>query len=111
MEELEGLSKKEVLGMLKFGADRIFSNSEGRPPSDAELDAIIDRSNMQATTAAQQEGPSAGVKKEAGREAPPGAPRSAVQRGCCRRPRFRFLPSAKAAPCLELLRSCELGKP
>lgn len=30
--------------MLRFGADRIFNNAEGLPPSDSELDAILDRS-------------------------------------------------------------------
>ncbi|MEW5298327.1 MAG: hypothetical protein WDW36_001466 [Sanguina aurantia] len=47
-EELEGLSKKELLSMLKFGADRIFKNDSGEMPSDADLDAIIDRSKMMA---------------------------------------------------------------
>ncbi len=44
-DDLEGLSKGEMLSMLRFGADRIFQNAEGRPPSDEELDAIIDRSD------------------------------------------------------------------
>ena len=34
-----------MLSMLRFGADRIFQNSEGRPPSDEDLDSIIDRSD------------------------------------------------------------------
>jgi hypothetical protein len=34
-----------MLSMLRFGADRIFQNAEGRPPSDEELDAIINRSD------------------------------------------------------------------
>lgn len=59
--ELESLSKKEVLSMLRFGADRIFSSTEGRPPSDAELDAIIDRSGSAAAAAA-----TVGVKQEGG---------------------------------------------
>ncbi len=37
--------------MLKFGADRIFANAEGKPPTDAELDALIDRSAKVAATA------------------------------------------------------------
>ena len=37
--------------MLRFGADRIFAAAEGRPPSDAELDAVIDRSASRAATA------------------------------------------------------------
>ena len=44
-DDLEGLSKGEMLSMLRFGADRIFQNSEGKPPSDEDLDAIIDRSD------------------------------------------------------------------
>ena len=50
-EALESLSKKELLSMLKFGADRIFANAEGKPPTDAELDALIDRSAKVAATA------------------------------------------------------------
>ncbi len=50
-EEMEKMSKGEVLSMLKYGADRIFKNDSGRAPSDAELDAIIDRSNMLASSA------------------------------------------------------------
>lgn len=38
--------------MLRFGADRIFATAEGRPPSDAELDAIIDRTEKQAVVKA-----------------------------------------------------------
>ena len=38
--------------MLRFGADRIFAAAEGRPPSDAELDAIIDRTEKQAAVKA-----------------------------------------------------------
>jgi hypothetical protein len=44
VEDLQSVSKAELLSMLKFGADRIFSCSEGQPPTDAELAAIIDRS-------------------------------------------------------------------
>ena len=54
-EALESLSKKELLSMLKFGADRIFANAEGKPPSDAELDALIDRSAKVAATAGAHE--------------------------------------------------------
>ena len=38
--------------MLRFGADRIFAAAEGRPPTDAELDAIIDRTEKQAAVKA-----------------------------------------------------------
>ena len=37
--------------MLRFGADRIFAHTEGRPPTDADLDALIDRSAKVAATA------------------------------------------------------------
>jgi hypothetical protein len=47
-EDLASLGKKELLSMLRFGADRIFAAAEGRPPSDAELDAIMDRTEKQA---------------------------------------------------------------
>ncbi len=40
--------------MLKFGADRIFANAEGKPPTDAELDALIDRSAKVAATAGER---------------------------------------------------------
>lgn len=49
-EELEGLTKGELLSMLRFGADRIFKNEKGAAPSDAELDAIIDRSSVLGKT-------------------------------------------------------------
>lgn len=48
-EEVAQLSKKELLSMLRFGADRIFAAAEGRPPSDQELDSIIDRSAHHAS--------------------------------------------------------------
>jgi hypothetical protein len=34
----------ELLAMLTFGADRILSNEKGRPPTDADLNLILDRS-------------------------------------------------------------------
>ena len=40
--------------MLKFGCDRIFAAEEGRAPTNAELDAIIDRSSSKAAAAAAQ---------------------------------------------------------
>ncbi|GIL63033.1 hypothetical protein Vafri_17166 [Volvox africanus] len=45
-EQLEGLTRSEVLSMLRFGADRIFRNEQGVMPTDDELDAIMDRSRM-----------------------------------------------------------------
>jgi hypothetical protein len=50
-EELEGLTKSEVLTMLKFGADRIFGTDSGRPPTDAELEVLIDRTGKAAEQA------------------------------------------------------------
>ena len=50
-EEVASLSKQELLSMLRFGADRIFAAAEGRPPSDAELDAVIDRSASRSAAA------------------------------------------------------------
>ncbi|GAX78544.1 hypothetical protein CEUSTIGMA_g5984.t1 [Chlamydomonas eustigma] len=47
-EEMEALDKNELLSMLKFGADRIFKNDSGRMMSDAELEALLDRSTMLA---------------------------------------------------------------
>ena len=42
MGKLEALSSGEVLSMIKFGAAAIFRGGN-REPSDAELDAIVDR--------------------------------------------------------------------
>ena len=50
-EDPASLGKKELLSMLRFGADRIFAAAEGRPPSDAELDAIMDRTEKAAVKA------------------------------------------------------------
>lgn len=36
-EEMEGLSKGELMNMLTFGADRIFTAEQGRPPTGAWL--------------------------------------------------------------------------
>jgi hypothetical protein len=57
-EEVAQLSKKELLSMLRFGADRIFAAAEGRPPSDEELDAIIDRSPKKPEDDVAQTAPS-----------------------------------------------------
>ena len=42
-EELDKMSGAEVLSMIKFGAAAVFAGTN-REPTDAELDAIIDRS-------------------------------------------------------------------
>jgi hypothetical protein len=54
IEELGTLSKTELMSMLRFGADRIFKNAEGKPPSDEELDLLIDRSHSRAAAAGEQ---------------------------------------------------------
>ena len=40
MTEMEGLGAKELLSLIKFGADKIFSAAANRPPSDEELEAL-----------------------------------------------------------------------
>lgn len=42
-EEDQGVSGHELLAALSFGAQAVFSAGENQPPSDAELDVIIDR--------------------------------------------------------------------
>jgi len=42
-EEDQGVSGHELLAALSFGAQAVFSAGENQPPSDAELDIIIDR--------------------------------------------------------------------
>lgn len=66
-EEMERMSKGEVLSMLKFGADRIFKNDAGRMLTEDELDAIIDRSAMQEDMDTQASGgkPSEGTGGQA----------------------------------------------
>ncbi|KAL4421455.1 hypothetical protein ABPG75_010746 [Micractinium tetrahymenae] len=68
VEDVESLSRGEVLGMLRFGADRIFKDDEGRMPTDAELEAIIDRSSTRAAAAVKAEG------DEAARAGPAASP-------------------------------------
>ena len=69
-EQLDSMSSKELLSMLSFGADRIFAKEAGERPTDAELDAIIDRSNTKAAAAAAATadggggGGAAGAKEE-----------------------------------------------
>lgn len=47
-QQLDSLNTAELLSMLSFGADRILANEGGQPPSDAELDSILDRSKHTA---------------------------------------------------------------
>lgn len=42
-QELDGLDGSALLAALRFGADGIFANDKGEAPSDAELDALCDR--------------------------------------------------------------------
>ena len=42
-EALEGVDKNDLYGMLRFGVDAIFSKEAGEPPSDADLDVLMDR--------------------------------------------------------------------
>lgn len=51
-QQLDSLNTSELLSMLSFGADRILSNQAGEPPSDADLERILDRSQDAAQKAA-----------------------------------------------------------
>jgi hypothetical protein len=51
-QQLDSLNTSELLSMLSFGADRILSNQAGQPPSDADLERILDRSQDAAQKAA-----------------------------------------------------------
>lgn len=54
-EEEERPSKHDMLASLVFGADRIFRSETGKGPTDAELDAMLDRSlSTEQRTAALQ---------------------------------------------------------
>ncbi|KAK9837753.1 hypothetical protein WJX74_004265 [Apatococcus lobatus] len=54
-DDLEGLGSGEMLSMIKFGADRIFKAAEGAAPSDADLEAILDRSTAIGKSAIKTE--------------------------------------------------------
>jgi superfamily II DNA/RNA helicase len=64
-ETLEKMDKAEMLRTLKFGVQSVF-NSDGKMPTDQELDAIIDRSDKEAKeiTEVSQEGEIAGGEGE-----------------------------------------------
>jgi hypothetical protein len=51
-QQLDSLNTSELLSMLSFGADRILANQAGEPPSDADLERILDRSQDAAQKAA-----------------------------------------------------------
>ena len=42
-ENMEGVDKSDLYGMLRFGVDAIFSKDAGEPPSDADLEILMDR--------------------------------------------------------------------
>jgi hypothetical protein len=42
-EELEKLSRDEMLGMLMFGASRIFKATDSAAVADEDIDAILER--------------------------------------------------------------------
>ena len=42
-ESLEGVDKRDLYGLLRFGVDAIFANDEGKAPTDEELDILMDR--------------------------------------------------------------------
>lgn len=44
-EGLEGLDSAALLASLRFGADGVFANAEGAPPTEAELEALCDRTD------------------------------------------------------------------
>ncbi len=65
---MEGLGKRELLSMLQFGADRVFTQSQGRAMTDVELDEILDRtvhppgeSASDADPSGSDAGPAAGL--------------------------------------------------
>jgi hypothetical protein len=72
-EALEKLTSSELLSALTFGADSIFSNEGGAPPTDFELDAIIDR-----TPKGSVESPEKKVAAKKGRKT---GPKSTKEKG------------------------------
>ena len=42
-ESLEGVDKRDLYSLLRFGVDAIFANDEGKAPTDEELDILMDR--------------------------------------------------------------------
>ena len=42
-ESLEGVDKRDLYGLLRFGVDAIFANDEGKAPTDDELEILMDR--------------------------------------------------------------------
>ena len=44
-EAMEGVAdKNDLYGMLRFGVDAVFANDSGEPPTDEELEILMDRS-------------------------------------------------------------------
>ena len=42
-EAMEQLSKSDLYAMLRFGVDAVFSKDSGEPPTDEELEILMDR--------------------------------------------------------------------
>ena len=43
-EAMENVDKNDLYAMLRFGVDAVFANDEGKPPTDEELEILMDRS-------------------------------------------------------------------
>ena len=48
-ENMEGADKNDLYGMLRFGVDAIFSKDAGEPPSDKDLEILMDRTPRAVT--------------------------------------------------------------
>jgi SWI/SNF-related matrix-associated actin-dependent regulator of chromatin subfamily A member 5 len=40
---MESLDKNDLYGMLRFGVDAVFAKDSGDPPTDVELEVLMDR--------------------------------------------------------------------
>ena len=49
-QQQESMTASEVLSMVKFGAAAIFDSKNQAEPSDADLDAIVDRTRTETTS-------------------------------------------------------------
>ena len=96
-EELEKLDRKQLLAMLTFGADAIFSAEEGAEMTDAEMDTLIDR-----TRTVEQKAEDAAAADEGGAAAATGL------RGGQQQDALSFQPAAPAAPLRDDARTLEM---
>ena len=55
-QQQESMTASEVLSMVKFGAAAIFDSKNQAEPSDADLDAIVDRSRTETTSVGNLKG-------------------------------------------------------